>query len=324
MKFEKEQVMKKIRLCGVVPVATINAAEKAVPLANAMVKGGVDVVEVTFRTAAAPDAIREISSKCPEMLVGAGTVITLDQCKLAVECGAQFIVSPGFDPEVVKWCVDNDVPIVPGCITPSEIMAAMKLGLRVVKFFPANIYGGLAAMKALAGPFPKMQYIPTSGLNIDNIAEYIRAPFIYAAGGSWVCPKGDIDRGNFEKITALCEDTRRRLLGFEIGHLGINCNGAEESKEICGMFGNAFGFEYMPSSGSSDFSSKQIEIKKYGGRGTKGHIAILTNSVECAIGEMEKRGFAVDPEYVYEDGKLIAAWLTDEFGGFGVHLMIRR
>ena len=267
MKLEKEQVMKKIRLCGVMPVATINEAKNAVPLANAMVKGGVDVVEVTFRTEAAPDAIREISNKCPDMIVGAGTVITLEQCRLAVDCGAQFIVSPGFDIEVVKWCVDSGVTILPGCVTPSEIMAAMKLGLGVVKFFPANIYGGLAAMKALAGPFPKMKYVPTSGLNANNIAEYIRTPFIYAVGGSWACPKDDIDHGNFEKITALCKDTRSRLLGFEIGHLGINCNGTEESKEICGMFGNAFGFEYMPGSGSSDFSSEQIEIKKYGGRG---------------------------------------------------------
>ncbi|MCI7623040.1 MAG: bifunctional 4-hydroxy-2-oxoglutarate aldolase/2-dehydro-3-deoxy-phosphogluconate aldolase [Clostridiales bacterium] len=321
---DKEQIMKRIRLCGVVPVATISEVDKAVPLAEAMVKGGIDVVEVTFRTAAAADAIRQISSKCPEMLVGAGTVITLEQCRLAVECGANFIVAPGFDPEVVKWCVDNGIPIVPGCVTPSEIMAAMKLGLEVVKFFPANIYGGLTAIKALSGPFPKMKFIPTSGMNADNLAEYIRAPFIYAVGGSWVCPKGEIDNGNFEKITALCRDTRCRLLGFEIGHIGINCNGAEESKQICEMFGKAFGFEYMPGDGPSDFSSKQIEIKKYGGRGTKGHIAIVTNSVECAIGELEKRGVALDREYVYENGKLIAAWLKDEIGGFAVHLMIRR
>ena len=324
MKLEKEQVMKRIRLCGVVPVATIGDEQKAVPLAKAMVRGGIDVVEVTFRTAAAPDAIREISCHCPEMLVGAGTVLTLEQCRLAVECGANFIVAPGFDTEVVEWCVDKGIPIVPGCVTPSEIMAAMKLGLNVVKFFPSNIYGGLSAMKALSGPFPQMKFIPTSGLNADNVAEFIRTPFIYAAGGSWVCPKDDIDSGNFEKITALCEDTRRRILGFEIGHIGINCNGAEESKQICDMFGRAFGFAYMPSDGPSDFSSRQIEIKKYGGRGTKGHLAIVTNSIDCAIGEMKRRGIALDEELVYEDGKLIAAWLKDEIGGFAVHLMIRK
>ncbi len=321
---DKALVMKKIRCCGVVPVATIDSADKAVPLAQAMVAGGIDVIEVTFRTDAAAESIRRISRDCSAMTVGAGTIVNLEQCKLAVDCGAQFIVCPGFNAAVVSWCVENGVPVVPGCVTPSEITAAMELGLEVVKFFPANLYGGLAAMKALAGPFPKMKFIPTSGINADNVAEHIRAPFIFAAGGSWVCPKGDIEKGNFEKITALCADTRKRVLGFEIGHLGINCQGAEESKKICGAFEKAFSFEYMPGAGSSDFSTKQIEIKKYGGRGSMGHIAIATNSMDCALAEMERRGVEMDGEMVYENGKLIAAWLKDEIGGFAVHLLLKR
>ena len=146
-------IMNRLIMAGIVPVVVIDDAKDAVPVAEAMLAGGINVMEITFRTAAAPDAIKAVVDNCPDMLVGAGTVITLEQCKKAVEMGAKFIVSPGFDAEVVKWCVDNGVAITPGCVTPSEIMAAMKLGLNVVKFFPANVYGGLSAMKALSGPF---------------------------------------------------------------------------------------------------------------------------------------------------------------------------
>ena len=199
-------VTTRLARAGVVPVVVLEHAKDAVPTAKAMAAGGIDVMEITFRTAAAADSIRAVSENCPEMLVGAGTVITLEQCKKAVESGARFIVAPGFDEEVVRWCVENNIPVTPGCVTPTEIMAAMKLGLKVVKFFPAGVYGGLSAMKALSGPFGGIKFIPTGGVNAQNLAEYISAPFIHAVGGSWVCPKADISAGNFEKITALCRE----------------------------------------------------------------------------------------------------------------------
>ena len=199
-------VTTRLARAGVVPVVVLEHAKDAVSTAKAMAAGGIDVMEITFRTAAAADSIRAVSENCPEMLVGAGTVITLEQCKKAVASGARFIVAPGFDEEVVRWCVENNVPVTPGCVTPTEIMAAMKLGLKVVKFFPAGVYGGLSAMKALSGPFGGIKFIPTGGVNAQNLAEYISAPFIHAVGGSWVCPKTDISAGNFEKITALCRE----------------------------------------------------------------------------------------------------------------------
>ena len=143
------------------------------------------------------------------MFVGAGTVITLEQCKKAVACGAKFIVAPGYSEEVVSWCVENDIAITPGCVTPTEIMAAMSHGLKVVKFFPANVYGGLSAMKALSGPFGGIKFIPTGGVNDKNIAEYISAPFIHAVGGSWLCAKADIV---FLALHGTCgEDGRAQL-----------------------------------------------------------------------------------------------------------------
>ena len=205
------KVLDRLHGCGVVPVVVLDDVKDAVATAKALLAGGVDVMEITFRTAAAADSIKAVAENCPDMLVGAGTIITLDQCKKAVECGAKFIVSPGFDEEVVRWCVERSVPITPGCVTPSEIMAAMKLGLTVVKFFPAGVYGGLSAMKALSDPFGGIKFIPTGGVNSHNIGEFIAAPFILAVGGSWVCPKADIAAGNFEKITTLCKQARAAI-----------------------------------------------------------------------------------------------------------------
>ncbi|HHW30867.1 MAG TPA: bifunctional 4-hydroxy-2-oxoglutarate aldolase/2-dehydro-3-deoxy-phosphogluconate aldolase [Clostridiaceae bacterium] len=200
------EVLERLKTAGIVPVVVIENAAKAVPTANALLKGGVDVMEITFRTAAAPEAIRKVSENCPDMLVGAGTVVSLEQCKKAVDCGAKFIVSPGFDAELVSWCQQNNIPIVPGCVTPTEIMAAKKLGLYVLKFFPANVFGGLSAMKSLVGPFSDIKFIPTGGINAANLADYAAAPYVHAIGGSWVCSKEDINKDNFEHITSLCRE----------------------------------------------------------------------------------------------------------------------
>ena len=197
----------------VVPVVVLDRVEDAIPTAKALAAGGVDTMEITFRTACAPEAIKAVAENCPEVLVGAGTIVNLDQCKLAVEMGAKFIVSPGFSDKVVGWCVENNIPVTPGCVTPTEIMAAMEHGLKVVKFFPANVYGGLTAMKNLSAPFVGMKFLPTGGVNTANIKEYIDAPFIHAVGGSWVCPKAEIAAGNWDKITQLCKEARQAAKG---------------------------------------------------------------------------------------------------------------
>ena len=198
--------MERCARSGVVPVVVIENAKDAVPTAKALLSGGIDVMEITMRTGAALDSIRSVVSECPDMLVGAGTVLTLAQCKDCVAAGASFIVAPGFDPETVEWCVKNEIPVLPGCVTPTEIMAAMRLGIKTFKFFPANVYGGLKAMKALAGPFVGVQFVPTGGVNGENLNEYISAPFIRAVGGSWLCTKADISAGNFEKIAGLAKE----------------------------------------------------------------------------------------------------------------------
>ena len=206
-------VLERLANSIVVPVVVLESVESAIPTAKAMAAGGIDTMEITFRTACAPECIKAVADNCPDVLVGAGTIVNLEQCKLAVEMGAKFIVSPGFSEDVVAWCVENGIAVCPGCVTPTEIMAALKHGLKMVKFFPANVYGGLNAMKNLAAPFGGVKFLPTGGVNAANIKEYIDAPFIHAVGGSWVCPKAEINAGNWDKITALCKEARANAKG---------------------------------------------------------------------------------------------------------------
>ncbi|MCL2220785.1 MAG: bifunctional 4-hydroxy-2-oxoglutarate aldolase/2-dehydro-3-deoxy-phosphogluconate aldolase [Oscillospiraceae bacterium] len=196
-------IIAEMKKSGIVPVVVMEKSEDAINTAKALLAGGINVMEITLRTEAGLDSIKQVAEGCTDICVGAGTVITLEQCKAAVDAGAKFIVSPGFDYEVVKWCVDNKIVVVPGCVTPTEIMEALKLDLNIVKFFPANVYGGLSAMKALAGPFGGVKFIPTGGVSAKNLKEYLSAPFIHAVGGSWLCEKKDISSGNFERITEL-------------------------------------------------------------------------------------------------------------------------
>ncbi len=204
--------LERIHNCGVVPVVVLEDAKDAVPTAHALLNGDVDVMEITFRTEAAETSIRSVVDACPEMLVGAGTVITEEQCRKAIEAGAKFIVSPGFDASVVKLCQAHCIPVTPGCVTPTEIMLALQLGIQVIKFFPAGVFGGLKAMKALAAPFGGVQFIPTGGVDGDNLSEYISKPFVFAVGGSWLCPKKEISAGNFEALSELCKNARKTVL----------------------------------------------------------------------------------------------------------------
>ena len=194
------EMMKKVQGYGVIPVVVLNDAKDALPLAKALCDGGLPCAEVTFRTEAAEESIRLMATEYPDMFVGAGTVLTIDQVDRAVAAGAQFIVSPGFDPEIVDYCIEKKIPVFPGCVTPTEITQAVKRGLQVIKFFPAEQYGGVATIKALAAPFTTAMFMPTGGINAKNLPEYLSCNKILACGGSWMV-KGDmIAAGEFDKI----------------------------------------------------------------------------------------------------------------------------
>ena len=199
-------VSETIQKMGVVPVVVLNDAKDAAPLAKALVEGGLPCAEVTFRTEAAEESIRIMASEFPEMFVGAGTVLTIDQVDRAVAAGAKFIVSPGFDTEIVDYCLSKDIPVYPGCITPSEVAQAVKRGLKVIKFFPAEQFGGVSTIKALAAPYTGVKFMPTGGVSAKNLESYLSFDRIVACGGSWMV-KGDLVKaGKFDEIKTLVEE----------------------------------------------------------------------------------------------------------------------
>ncbi|MBR2697046.1 MAG: bifunctional 4-hydroxy-2-oxoglutarate aldolase/2-dehydro-3-deoxy-phosphogluconate aldolase [Clostridia bacterium] len=193
--------VEQVAACGVVPVVVLEDAAQAVPTAKALLKGGINAMEITFRTAAARDSIANVAREVPEMIVGAGTVINVEQLHAAVEAGAKFIVSPGSDADIIREAMKLNVAVTPGVVTPSEIMLGLRLGVKVFKFFPAESFGGLKTIKALCGPFPQIRIIPTGGINQANVADYFKNPKIVAVGGSWMCTKDMISAGDFDAIT---------------------------------------------------------------------------------------------------------------------------
>ena len=201
-----KEIAEKFQKFGVVPVVVLEDTKDAVPLAKALVEGGLPCAEVTFRTEAAEESIRLMAEQFPEMLVGAGTVLTTEQVDAAVGAGAKFIVSPGFDPKIVDYCLEKDIPVFPGCITPSEVAQAVKRGLKVVKFFPAEQFGGVATIKAMTAAYVGIKIMLTGGINPKNVREYLACDKIFACGGSWMV-KGDmIKAGEFDKIEAMTKE----------------------------------------------------------------------------------------------------------------------
>lgn len=196
----------KLSSYGVVPVVVLEDVKDAKPLAEALVEGGLAVAEITFRTAAAEESIKVMSEAYPDMLVGAGTVLSIEQVDRAIRVGAKFIVSPGFDPEVVDYCISKDIPIYPGTVTPSEVTQAVKRGLSICKFFPAEQYGGVSTIKALSAPFTTVKFMPTGGVNANNLKDYLSCNKIVACGGSWMVKSDLIKNGDFEKIKEMTKE----------------------------------------------------------------------------------------------------------------------
>lgn len=200
------EVLEKLGQYGIVPVVVLNDSKDAAPLADALCDGGLACAEVTFRTEAAADSIRIMTEKHPEMLVGAGTVLTTKQVDEAVKAGARFIVSPGLNPTVVKYCIEKNIPITPGVATPSEMEQAIELGLNLVKFFPAEPSGGLAMINAVAAPYTMLKFMPTGGINPNNVKDYLNSDKIFACGGSWMVKGNLINNGDFDIIKELTKE----------------------------------------------------------------------------------------------------------------------
>jgi len=316
-----------------VPVIKIDDVEKAVPLAKALAAGGIPCAEITFRTAQGEEAIRRIAAEAPETLLGAGTVLTTDQVDRAINAGAQFIVSPGFNPKVVAYCQQKEIPVTPGCANPSDIEQALEFGLEVVKFFPAEQAGGLEYIKAVSAPYPGLKFIPTGGINAGNIARYIAFDKVLACGTSWMVGADLISAGEFEKITTLSREAVQAMLGFSVAHIGINAGKDEAAAQAAALFHSLFGF--APKEGnSSTFAGDTLELVKTAAKGaamgaapgTHGHIAIATNSVARAVAYLERGGITLDHAGAQKDaqGKVSAVYLKEEILGFAIHLVQKK
>ncbi|MBR5896904.1 MAG: bifunctional 4-hydroxy-2-oxoglutarate aldolase/2-dehydro-3-deoxy-phosphogluconate aldolase [Lachnospiraceae bacterium] len=284
--------------------------------------GGLPCAEVTFRTAAAEESIKIMAEAFPEMLVGAGTVLTIEQADRAIAAGAKFIVSPGFNEKIVKHCLEKGVPMVPGINNPTGIEAALELGLDTVKFFPAEASGGIEMIKAMAAPYTAVKFMPTGGINAKNICDYLAFDKIIACGGSWMVKKDLVAAGKFDEIRALTEEAVRLMLGFNLKHIGINCDGEDEAVGITNHFDELFGFTTKIGN-SSVFAGSFVEAMKSKGRGVHGHIAIGTNSVARARHYLEtvKGVKFIEESASYKGDKLNAIYLEGELGGFAVHLV---
>ena len=316
-----KELLNRIHDIGIVPVIAIEDADKAVNLARALVKGGLPVAEVTFRTEAAEDAIRAIVREVPEMIVGAGTVLTKEQADRAIDAGVNFIVSPGFNPEITKYVLDKGACMIPGTATAGEMEQAMMMGLSVVKFFPAEQNGGVAKLKALAGPYKKLRWMPTGGVNTDNLVDYLSFHQILACGGTWMVKKDLIEGQKWDEITDICKKAVKNMLGLELRHIGINSDNEEQAEQTAKSLCALFDLEYKPGN-SSVFAGKEFEIMKSKGKGIHGHIAISTWDVDRAVYHLSRAGASFDESTRTRDDKGSKfIYLDGEFGGFAIHLI---
>ena len=312
----------RIRDIGIIPVIKLTSVEQAVPLAKALLDGGIPAAEVTFRSGAAADGIKAIKKAYPEMLLGAGTVINKDFAQRAIDAGAEFIVSPGFNPEVIDFVLSKGVPMIPGVATPGEIEQALCKGLNVLKFFPAEAAGGVAMLNAFAGPFSNVRFMATGGINAKNMGEYFKCKNILAIGGSWMV------KDDNELVTKLSREAVSLMHGFTLGHIGVN--GADEKDaagiaklfEIFGLLGKEGNASWFC---NSAVDSTSFEVMKGNGKGVHGHIAIKTWNIERALAYLARYGVEPDmstAKYTGEAGKspMSFVYTTMNIGGFAVHL----
>lgn len=315
--------MKKIFEVGFVPLLVVDDAQDAVPFARALAEGGVPIAEVTFRTDAAAEVIRRIAAEVPEVLVGAGTVHNTAQAEAALAAGARFIVTPGFNPEVVRFCLERGVDVVPGTVSPADLEQALALGLSVCKFFPAEAYGGVKTLKALQGPYAQLKFLPTGGVNAANMNEYLALPNVAAVGGSFMAPDELVKAKAWGEISALCRRTVLEHLDFGLLHVGINTRDEEDARGVTGRLRTLFGLAPTEFPGAF-FAGSLVEVLKGKGRGAMGHIAISTPDPDRAAAYLASLGVEFEQaSAAYGPKGLDLIYLAEEIGGFAVHLRRR-
>ncbi len=313
-------LLKKIQSIGIVPVIALNNVEDAAPLAQALCNGGLPVAEVTFRTACAHDAMIEMKKACPEIIIGAGTVLTKKQVDEAIDAKAEFIVSPGLNPEIVKYCLKKNILIIPGVSNASDIEVALSFGLDVVKFFPAEQLGGLKMINALSAPYNTLKFMPTGGINAENLNKYLANPKIVACGGTWMIDKKAIENKDFAKIEELTKIAVKNMLNIRLKHVGVN---TENSKEIAEQFAKLLQADVKETS-KGYFASSLIEVMNHNNfKGANGHIALGVDRCNRAKRYFEALGYEFDEDTTQydENNNVKFTYFKKEIGGFAIHLI---
>ena len=313
--------MKRLHGIGIIPAIVIDRVEDAANLADALCKGGLPAAEVTFRTEAAHDAMIEMKKARPELIVGAGTVLTIEQVDQALDAGAEFIVAPGLNPEVVKYCQSKGVAVIPGVSSATEIEQALSLGLTTVKFFPAEVMGGIKAIKALGAPYKDLTFLPTGGVNTNNMLDYLNCDKIFAVGGTWMVKKELINEGKFDEIERISHEAVLKMFGMHVKHVGVNCT-EENGRSTAEKFANLLqGNVRETSKGFFGTDMVEIMVKKH--YGTNGHIAIGVNNVERALAYYRAIGVEFDEDSITysANGDAKFAYFKEEIGGFKIHLV---
>lgn len=315
------KLMQTIFDIGLVPLISLEDAHDAVPLGKALVAGGVPVAEVTFRTAAGLETIKQMAANVPDLIVGAGTVHDIDHAKQAIGAGAKFIVTPGLNVPVVQWCLDNNIDIIPGTASPADIEAAIALGLTTCKFFPAEAYGGTKTLKALAGPFGDIKFMPTGGISEKNMADYFALKNVAAVGGSFLTPEAAIKNKDWKQITLICQRITGKMLGFELAHVGINCPDKDSANSVTDKLSNLFLQEKIENDGAY-FAGPIAEVVKSQYLGANGHLCIDTNDMPRAIAYFKRKGVKFNNDTWIKDtnGQPKVVYLSEEIGGFAIHL----
>lgn len=311
------EIIKQLDLAGITPLIKIDNIKDALPLMGALTAAGINTVEITFRTSVAKDVIKLIRNKCKNILVGAGTVISIEQVNEACLAGAQYIVTPSFNEKVVDRCLELGIPVFPGCSNPSDIEKAYERGLRVVKFFPAELLGGVNMLKALSGPYPFMRFIPTGGICAENLNTYLDFNKVLCCGGTYIVDEALLKQRQFQEITRIARESVNKMLDIKLDHIAINTDYATGT-ELLKTFSKLAGDVYQP----TEDKVCGIEVVRENHNGNIGHIAFSSPNLERCIYYLAQRGFSVDSDtIVKENGRISKLHLSGNNAGFTIQLI---
>ena len=314
-------LLQRIGNCGVMPIVKLDNVKDAVPLANAILVGGIDVMAITPHTQWL-DALKEITTNVPGICVGVANILNPQQGKSAVEAGARFLITLDFDHKLIAWCTEHNVPVIPNCITPAQVAEAVSLEISVVSHFPTEVYGGLDAIKSLSSLCENLKFLPL-GQTSDNLTEYLTSSCVHAVGGNWIYNKKEAASGDFSAVVSRCKQARAVALGYEFTHLGINCSDGQAAQVVNQFFTESFGFRSFESP-NAFYITDRLEVTKSLYPGQHGHIAIRTVNMERALADLAVKGTEVIMDTAgYMGGEMISVYLKDSIGGFAIHLLKR-